>query len=56
MAPSRRYPPAVRSFLSLLLALLILGAFGGVAFFLWNISSKAKFERNDKEPEVVQPA
>jgi nitrogen fixation-related uncharacterized protein len=45
----------VRSFLSLLLALVILLSFGGVVFFLWNISSKAKFERNDKQPETVQP-
>ena len=44
----------VRSFLSLLLAILILVAFGGVAFFLWNISSKAKFERIDKEPPATQ--
>ena len=39
----------MRSFLSLLLAVLILVAFGGVAFFLWNISSGAKFERLDKK-------
>lgn len=38
----------MRNFFSLLLALLILFVFGGVAFFLWNTSSKAKFERIDK--------
>ena len=39
---------SVRNFLSLLLALLILVVFGGVAFFLWNTSAKAEFERLDK--------
>ena len=39
----------MRSFLSLILAIVILVAFGGVAFFLWNISAKAKFERVDKK-------
>lgn len=39
----------VRSFFSLILAVLILATFGGVAFFLWNISDKAKFERIDKK-------
>jgi hypothetical protein len=38
----------VRNFLSLILALLILLVFGGVAFFLWNTSAKAEFERLDK--------
>ena len=40
--------PPVRSFFSLILAILILITFGGVAFFLWDISAKAKFERLDK--------
>jgi len=38
----------VRNFLSLLLALLIVGLFGGVAFFLANISAGARFERVDR--------
>ena len=41
----------VRSFLSLILALLILLVFGGVAFFLWNTSAKAEFKRIDKQEE-----
>ena len=40
----------MRSFLSLVLALLILVTFGGVAFFLWNISGEAKFSRLDDAP------
>ena len=44
---------SVRSFFSLILAILILVAFGGVAFFLWNISSKAKFERIDKKEDTA---
>ncbi|MDE0825711.1 MAG: hypothetical protein OSA48_02775 [Akkermansiaceae bacterium] len=39
----------MRSLLSLLLALIILLIFGGVAFFLWNTSAKASFERTDKK-------
>ncbi|MDA0765778.1 MAG: hypothetical protein O3A92_03000 [Verrucomicrobia bacterium] len=39
----------MRSLFSLLLALLIFLVFGGVAFFLWNTSAKAKFERIDKK-------
>ena len=45
--------PPVRSFFSLILAILILVAFGGVAFFLWNISTKAKFERLDKKETTL---
>lgn len=41
----------MRSFLSLLLAFIILAAFGGLAFFFMNISSSAKFERKDKQEE-----
>ncbi|NNC89038.1 MAG: hypothetical protein HKN82_11320 [Akkermansiaceae bacterium] len=40
----------MRNFFSLVLALLILVTFGGVAFFLWNISAKAKFSRIDSKP------
>lgn len=39
----------MKSFLSLLLAFLILVAFGGLAFFYFNISAGAKFERLDKK-------
>lgn len=48
----------MRNFLSLLLALLILLVFGGTAFFLWNVSSGAKFERKDQKesPVLVQPS
>lgn len=42
----------VKSFLSLLFAILILVAFGGLAFFFLNISSGAKFERRDKQTEA----
>ena len=42
----------MRSLLSLLLALLILVTFGGLAFFFLNISASAKFERKDQKEEV----
>lgn len=41
----------VRSFFSLLLALIILVTFGGVAFFFWHLSAEARFERTDKPVE-----
>ena len=40
----------MKSILSLLFALLILVAFGGLAFFFINISGSAEFERKDKKP------
>jgi len=46
-----RYCLGVRSLFSLLLALIILAAFGGLAFFFINISSTAKFERKDQAQE-----
>ncbi len=45
----------MRNFLSLLLAFIILSAFGGLALFFMNISSSAKFERKDQQEEK-QPA
>jgi hypothetical protein len=39
----------VKSLFSLLLAVVILVAFGGLAFFFLNLSSGAKFERIDKK-------
>ena len=42
----------MRSFLSLLVALIIFLVFGGVAFFLVNTSMGAKFERTDKQAPV----
>ena len=42
----------MRSFFSLLLAIIILVTFGGAAFFLWHLSAKAKFERIDKPVET----
>lgn len=41
----------MRGILSILLAGIILLAFGGVAFFFINISGEAKFERKDKQVE-----
>ena len=45
----------MRSFFSLVLALVILVTFGGVAFFLWNISSEAKFQRIDSKESNESP-
>lgn len=47
--------PSVRSLLSLLLAFAIFAVFGGVAFFLWNTSAQAKFERLDKKEAPQEP-
>ena len=45
------YSLPVRGILSILLAAIILLAFGGVAFFFISISGEAKFERKDKQVE-----
>jgi len=41
--------PAVKSLLSLLFALIILVAFGGLAFFFLNLSGGAKLERVEQK-------
>ncbi len=48
----------MRTILSLLLAFIILAAFGGLAFYYINISGGAKFERKvkPKAPPTEEPA
>ena len=41
----------MRGCLSLMLALVILAAFGGLAFFLINTSGGAEFARTDQQEE-----
>lgn len=55
-APPPPTLPPVRNVLSLLLAVLILSLFGGVAFFLVSVSGGTEFWRADKKPASETPA
>lgn len=37
----------MKTLLNLLLAIVILVVFGGTAFFMWDVSKGARFERTD---------
>lgn len=45
----------MKSLFSLLLALLIVAVIGGTAYFYWDISEGARFERNKQSPEPEKP-
>lgn len=44
----------MKTFFNLLLAFLILGVFGGTAFFMWDVSKGARFERIDQPVESTE--
>ena len=44
----------MKTLFNLLLAIFIIGVFGGTAFFMWDVSNGARFERVDQPVESTE--